>query len=459
MKKILTLKKDLIDSFVKENIKLKEDKLIYVLHLIIMNTLNKRNEFISKTDGRVYINLNSKLLKQKLGNNYKEYFDFWIKRRVIEENPKYSSGNFSKSYSLATKYLDNYELHDVKDFTFRRSLRFKKGCPNGLAFLKKGIDKLDLNIERAKVIVNRLKPSDDISMSDAKMLKNSRKYIKCQLAINWFESQDRAFIIDDSGYRLHTVLTMSNKILRECITIDGKKLLEIDMSSSQFYCLIYLMDINNWNEIINKNNRILNDYKGYNIKYYTSNTNMCTIIDEIQASGEFIKYKDLVTGDQFYEHFLKLYQKVYPNATRKRIKQLMIKALFSKNETHCAGVKGLFKSEFPNIYALISFIKRSRDTKETDRHAVMAILLQRIESELILNRVCKRIHKEKPSFPILTIHDCLVTTVGNEDYFTKVLKEEANNFIKAIPHTKTKLWIPEHIESCIYIEMANKKIA
>ena len=58
----------------------------------------------------------------------------------------------------------------------------------------------------------------------------------------------------------------------------------------------------------------------------------------------------------------------------------------------------------------------------------------------------------------MTIHDCLVTTFGNEDCFTKVLKEEANNFIKAIPHTKTKLWIPGRKEPSMYIEMANKKV-
>ena len=142
MKKILTVKRDLIDGFLKDNTELKEDKLMYVLHLIIKNTIDKRNQFISVSDGRVYINLCSELLKQTLGNKYREYFDFWIKRNVIEENAKYSVGKFSKSYSLDEKYLGNYDFHFVTDFTFRQSLKFKKKCTLVLTFLKKWVDKL-----------------------------------------------------------------------------------------------------------------------------------------------------------------------------------------------------------------------------------------------------------------------------------------------------------------------------
>jgi hypothetical protein len=460
MKKLIIVKKDLINGFLKENTKLKDDKLMYVLHLIIKNTIDKRNQFVSVRDGKVYINLCSELLKQKLGNKYREYFDFWIKRNVIEENPKYSVGKFSKSYSLDEKYLGNYDFHVVTDFTFRQSLKkFKVKCPKGLTFLKKSVDDLDLDIEGAKAKVEELNSNYSNKLSDKKKLSNSRKYFRSQLAINIFEyNEQRSFIQDKSGYRLHTPLTMSNKTLRPYLTIDKKNLVEVDMSACQFYCLLYLLDKNNWkkSKVPFSKYKLFNGYTKYQSTNYISN--MFTIIDEIHSSGEFEKYKDLVTGDQFYEHFLKIYQVNKPKATRKRFKKLMVTSLFSKNEAPYAEVKS-FQDEFPNIFNLISHIKNNMEVNIDKRHAIMAILLQRIESELIINRVCKRINKENPTFPILTIHDCLVTTIGNEDYFTKILQEEANIFINAIPHTKTKLWLTESKESGIYIKMVNKKIA
>jgi hypothetical protein len=72
--------------------------------------------------------------------------------------------------------------------------------------------------------------------------------------------------------------------------------------------------------------------------------------------------------------------------------------------------------------------------------------LQRIESEIILNRVAKRIEIERPDLPLFTIHDSVVTSVGNELYIQFVMKEEMENAIGLSPNMKIEYWKPENID-------------
>lgn len=72
--------------------------------------------------------------------------------------------------------------------------------------------------------------------------------------------------------------------------------------------------------------------------------------------------------------------------------------------------------------------------------------MQRIESEIILNRVAKRIEIERPDLPLFTIHDSVVTSVGNELYIQFVMKEEMENAIGLSPNMKIEYWKPENID-------------
>ncbi len=43
----------------------------------------------------------------------------------------------------------------------------------------------------------------------------------------------------------------------------------------------------------------------------------------------------------------------------------------------------------------------------------------------MIQKVSQRISIEKPTLPIFTIHDSIVTTDGNQDYVSRVIEEEA----------------------------------
>ena len=76
----------------------------------------------------------------------------------------------------------------------------------------------------------------------------------------------------------------------------------------------------------------------------------------------------------------------------------------------------------------------------------LSVLLQQIESYLVLKIICKRITNEKPRLPIFTIHDSVVTTAGHEEYVDAVIKEELEKAIGIPPAYKIEYWKPENLK-------------
>lgn len=126
------------------------------------------------------------------------------------------------------------------------------------------------------------------------------------------------------------------------------------------------------------------------------------------------------TSGDFYK---KIHEKLNTQQTfdKQKIKEMIFTVFFSNNRfigQPEAKPKRLFRDNFPEIYELFKKIK-------VVNHKALAHILQRIESEIMIQNVVKRIFVEKPNLPIFTIHDSLATTVGNEDYVSALIKEEA----------------------------------
>ena len=78
---------------------------------------------------------------------------------------------------------------------------------------------------------------------------------------------------------------------------------------------------------------------------------------------------------------------------------------------------------------------------EISKHTnFLAVLLQRIESYLVLEIICKRIALERPKLPIYTIHDSIVTTIGNEEYVKSIMVEMLKSYIGHEPKLKFEYW-------------------
>ena len=144
---------------------------------------------------------------------------------------------------------------------------------------------------------------------------------------------------------------------------------------------------------------------------------------------EVDRFRDLTSKGNMYEKIIDMVRdKTGKTIDRKKAKEMLFTVFFSKNSFFKEGVawlKRLFAAEYPYVYGLFDLIKTEFEGIAEEQHGRLACLLQSIESEIILNRVCKRIWKEgNQQVPIFTIHDSIVTTVGNEKFVAKIMGEE-----------------------------------
>ena len=150
------------------------------------------------------------------------------------------------------------------------------------------------------------------------------------------------------------------------------------------------------------------------------------------------KYKKLTSSGKMYEKIMDLVRnKTGKTIDRKKAKEMLFTVFFSKNNFFNQGLawlKRLFAAEYPYVYGLFELIKTEFEDITEAQHGRLACLLQSIESEIILNRICKRIWREgNQQIPIFTIHDSIVTTVGNEKFVAKIMDEELTECIGISP--------------------------
>lgn len=130
------------------------------------------------------------------------------------------------------------------------------------------------------------------------------------------------------------------------------------------------------------------------------------------------KYKEFLEMVHSGDFYKRIYTKLYPEKQYDRPKaKLMILIYFFSNNRAKSKFKKDFKNALPEVHKLFALIKRKN-------HTALSHILQRIESEIIIERVTKRISLEKPDLPIFTIHDSVVTIQRSEDYVTRIIKEE-----------------------------------
>ena len=131
------------------------------------------------------------------------------------------------------------------------------------------------------------------------------------------------------------------------------------------------------------------------------------------------EYVEMANSGEFYK---KLHDEIYPDSRfdKDKLKEIIFVVFFSRNRfigQKKAQKKRDFRDNFLEVYKLFALIKRKN-------HRALSHLLQRVESEIIIERVTKRISVEKPDLPTFTIHDSVVTLQGSEDYVQSVIKKE-----------------------------------
>jgi hypothetical protein len=133
---------------------------------------------------------------------------------------------------------------------------------------------------------------------------------------------------------------------------------------------------------------------------------------------EVDRYVQLCEDGRFYDWMMEKFR--IPSENRGRFKQRVYKyVMFGKHErSRHSNEWKLFEGAFPHIAKLIAGIKREHG------HKAVAHLLQRAESSLMINRVCRRLMEKHQEVPVVTIHDSILTTKKNVNLVRRIIKEE-----------------------------------
>jgi hypothetical protein len=395
--------------------KFKMDVALYLLNLIIFGYVG-----CEYWHGD-YMSLSSEILENNAGKGYNHYLDLFVSEGIIDKI-NYSTDKKSghcNLFRLNEKWsnFESTESYVVTDSKIYRTLQ-----PRVFPSAKKK------HYHLWKWYMDEKFTLDSIgARQELEKIEFSKSKLWMENAIFNFENGYKWFICHSKDKRLHTNLTNMNKELRKFLKYDGESLVNIDICNSQIFFLLI----------------VLNTIKNRKLKDININTSIILELSSVSlCDKEFQRFHDLVVSGTFYsvlgkqlmnekgygDFYIKMeYDYVNKQAEYFRIenpkdlmKPIAFEILFSKN-TQYTTEKKWFKEQFPTIYKAVEIIK-------SKNHNTLALLLQNIEAEAILDVTVKNIKNFNKNIPIYTIHDSILTIPKYVEDVKRIMLESILNF-------------------------------
>jgi hypothetical protein len=458
--------------------RIKKDHLLFIIHCILQQRASRDDEHLKKLGkSNGFVPLHSKILESKIPG-YRDCIEYLLKAGIIECDGKFIPEKVSKGYRLASPYRGKeIKRVEIKDYVLCRKIAkdkpFNRQNPAAKEFpyLAKWFEteRLEIDEQSALKWINDLEASDLIKINLNKSYVPTKRieekellFEKCRnykILVSRIKEKDYFFHKDETGNRLHTNLTNLPKGLREFLTYDGQELVSIDIKNSQPYMSLPLLDKEFWQSkdvpgkpTLKRINREMYEKIGKNKK---EKNNTIKFLDSskslVQLDIQKMKFVKNVIDGTFYEHLVDIFEGQQglnlgntEKEKRDKVKKMVLTLLFDDDKKiynkEYNSPSQVFKRVFPSIGKIFGYVKKGD-------YRNLAILLQRIESYLLLDRICGRIAKERPFIPVFTIHDSIITTKGNEGYIQSIMKEELGKGIGKAPKFSVEFWQNQKLEN------------
>ena len=361
----------------------KISRLLYLVHLIISHK--------QETHPGSYA-----ILKMEYLNNVVPFARLYLyllrDEGIIEWKNHFNSDkpgveSHSRLYRLCKEYEGPTVCRTITDrkLAYKIEMQYlevKKANSKKYPNLNKWVYKVEINEKKAKQTVN------EVYQDNIRTGKINAEGIKT-FALAEIEKIVRGEIyirVSKTNGRYDSNFTRLPSYLVPFLTINNLQLIEIDIANSQPFFAGCLINPTEEIQLIMDNSLLMYEKTLYH--------------NDKQDVNTFIQ---LVTSGEFYQYLMNEFDKNnIPYIDKDDFKKQLFTVFFGRNSAKyvCRSVK-LFANLFPNIYGLFEFIKR-------DEHNQLAILLQKIESHVILNRVAPQIIAQFPEMPFITKHDSLL---------------------------------------------------
>jgi hypothetical protein len=410
----------------KSDFKFDIKKAKYIISLIVSNTSN----YVKQDNKKQYVQINSTKLCNVI-YDYNKYIKYFIENDIVEKGRNYRVGKYFNEYCLSDKYVSRTVAETITGKFLIKNIQCKETKENqsDYSFLEKWYDGLEIDYTSA---IQYIEDFENCLVDNMTNYTNSTEQKKIQSwSLNLEKIYNKRYYFNSSpkSKRLFTPLTNLKKDFRKYLTYEGKLLASIDLSCSQPFLLLALLNENFYKEnnfnitesVWQKLQKVKNLVEPYINKYFSEN-------DE-----ELVLYRDIVTKGVLYDKMIKLCDK---DVNREQIKEVFFTIFYSPNySTNKNTVKNkeIFKKQFPKIFGLIEILKKHE-------HNILAIILQSIESEIFLNRISKRITNEKSNVPIFTLHDSIIVVENQKDYVKEIVYDEIFKAIGFEPNLRMEEW-------------------
>jgi hypothetical protein len=416
-----------------------------------------------------FVNLHSVIMQSQY-RHYTTCLGYLQEVGVIESDHHYIPGEKSKGFRFTEQYF-GMGFKDYK-LTVKRALnrmnrheRLKQAQQYASAGVKAphlfqwfNTGELKINANRASYWINERnnlelrKSSLGVNAEDFKSINH--KHDLYRLSVRGFSNNDYNCKVDETAGRFHSRLTNTKGELRCFLDYNGKPLTSLDIKNSQPYLSLCLFDKSFYasgdsGSKISLNN-LYPEVSEFFSRFKLEENLLITLERAIKSSG-FAEYRKLVLGGDFYERVMELVaSKRGQLLTREHAKEMVYTVFFGDPNKIWAntGPLALFKEYFPEVAALFNILK-SRQYQD------LAILLQRIESFMVIQSITKEFNKKFPDACLFTIHDSVLTT----SEFVNDLEEEINSQFRAVignPPRISKVELKDKaVFDAIRIEAAN----
>ena len=458
------------------NIHQQSDKVAYIVSQIIDRQHLKK----LTNSGNGFVRMSSKIMQIAI-RDYKIYIDWMEINDIIERDMNYKAGSHSRAYKIGNKYrgkgIKNYVVTDKVLVN-----KIKAGKINAKArskYLDLHNDLINLQIDNYKIAIADTTSvgmrnlaynaaNQDILNENRTRGKNSRYYgmtkkvLKVErkkIAIDKISSWQNAlckihekqfyFNQDKTSFRLHTSAVSVKKELRKHLRVNEERLVACDIKNSQPYFSVGLfLNPKKFKNIVLDQ---ISHYQGTELDWvYCIVYNMLVKFQSRDLLSSTIRYINLVAYGYLYEFMVDELQKLTGKTwSREEAKREVFKVLFNPPRYKNQLGRQIMEQHFPEVVKFLSMInygfkKTKSQTKNLNNYQgnCLARILQRMESNAVLDLICKDIKKKYPNIPLITLHDGIATTVGNQyivqEAMERILEQEVG--IKGIVEIEWKKW-------------------
>lgn len=363
----------------------------------------------------------SKVLKQVLPKReYRHILDCLLDGGVIEQDGEYAyrAGGRSKAYRLVEKYrLAKFRAEHLHHRELVRKARayheWKKSLVNADVHLH-------LRDNLSRLAVRDGFPAESLPLTCIR--DGESNFTVCKLG------------------RVHTPLTNLNREHRRFVHCDSKPLWMVDVSNSQPLLMALTLSADGelpyseykayekWLKdrrtlwLKTKTTKIpylpphspsqshLSPYVG---TYKVSSSDSLSVMRAQCLAGVFNEVlMARVLADPLRDHSVEW--------TRQKIKEEFWVSVYDNpsKTIRWSTVARAFYALHPGVWRAVDGFYRAHDHGELPRR------MQTVESYLCVWRTCTRIMRERPTAPLFTLHDCLVSDEQNIELYAGILREE-----------------------------------